>query len=424
MGLPSKIKVCQDADVVPRSCVFLGKNCKKSRKLQPIDVNTLRSKHPNDFQLGLETSREFMKSQVGVRLAMPRSAFSGYWDAPEVCQGKILGPSYEGRFVAEALFDGESAPTRLTSSSLMLHETTVHWQSALMNASDFHNKKNQDHVKHQHAFERAKEMMGELIRRKQQELEQTYVLTLDGHGSNQTAFREVLLESLPMHQHPTVLTFEMKADVALAQRIAFGWDRDVQFTGGDPHFASKSLFGHSSTPTLEHLLIKENSLLPDSIKDKTVFLYMDYCGGPLHNHDSKSSKFMERAVAHLPNLEMVAFTMARRNHGALDVTFDEYIPPPYGFRLWKTFTSNPRILCKVYARDYNVTRTLAIPGYWWGGSTASQWKHKTFTGILLDKPRKGMQRVYIPFDEDEYSIRIDAVKAYSKKRTHHQTHLQ
>lgn len=375
----------------------------------PRDPRDPKPFQTNDFQLGLEASREAMKYQSGVRIAMPRSAFSGHWlEAPEMCDGTILGPSHEGRFVAEALFKNESEPTLLTSSSLMLCDTKMRWRSPDIDAVTYHTLKVNSNPKHDHAFERAKEMMEEVIRRDIQ-LGDKFILTLDGMGTNRVAFEEVLESS---KQRPTILTLEMQADVALAQRVALGFGDKVLFTGGDSLFSAKNLFGSMSTPTAEHLLLKPNRILSDEIKEKTILLNLDYCGGPPKNHDSKSASFMERVIAQLPYLEMVAFTMARRNHGKLDETFDDYIPPPYGFTLWRTFLDNPRVVCKVYTRNHAVPRTLSIPGYWWAGTTAPAWKNKTFTGVLLGKPRAGVQRVYVPFDDEEYPMRVDAVKAY------------
>ena len=60
----------------------------------------------NDFQHGIDDVREALDGQRGARVRMPNTAFSGHYpDAKDTCTGKLLGPSYEGRFVAEALFD-------------------------------------------------------------------------------------------------------------------------------------------------------------------------------------------------------------------------------------------------------------------------------------------------------------------------------
>ena len=96
----------------------------------------LHVKSTNDFQVGAPLVRTAMAGQCGVRIRMPRSAFCGHWpDAPDVCTGKILGPSHVVRFVAEALFDGETEPALLTSSSLMLQETHVMWRKPDVDAS-------------------------------------------------------------------------------------------------------------------------------------------------------------------------------------------------------------------------------------------------------------------------------------------------
>ena len=120
---------------------------------------------------------------------------------------------------------------------------------------------------------------------------------------------------------------------------------------------------------------------------------------------------MERVFAHLPALRMMAVTIARRNHPDLDATFEDYVPPPYGFRLRQTFEDNKRVLCKVYVRD--ATRHLRIPGTWWRHVTPDD-KRRTFDGVVVGQGDDPLTyRVYVPHDDQEYRMRADAVRAYA-----------
>lgn len=367
----------------------------------------------NDFQVGIDRVREAIDGQRGARLRMPKSAFCGHWhDAAETCTGKLLGPSYEGRFVAEALFDGDTAPTLLTSSSLMLTETHVFWRKPHMDAAALLRDKCIANMKHVHAMARARDMYSTLLD-SDIDLRDRIVLTLDGIGTNRVSGEDVLA-SIDACDRPDTLTLEMNADVALAQRIALGFGGRVRFTGADPtmSFRSRSL-KRAGPPTIEDVLITPcNSVLSEQEKRKVVWLNLDYCGGPPKNHSVDDCvRFMTRCLAHLPHMHMITVTMARRNHAGLDYTFDEYFPIPYGFSVTKTYTDNPRVVCKMYVRDRRISRHLSIPGRWWR-DVAAEWKKATFDGVVVRREGR-MHDVYVVADGTEYKMRSDAVAAYA-----------
>lgn len=373
----------------------------------------VRTSTVNDFQVGLDECRRAMEFQQGVRICIPKSAFSGWWEGPDMCRGRILGPCYEGRFVAEALFEGEHVPTRLTASSLMLVDTCATWRKPDVDPVRFHILKCLEHEKHANAFARAKQMMHMLIEDKV-DLDGKVFVTLDGMGTNRIGMIAAIMDDLlpTKTARPTILTFEKNANVALTQRISFGFGDDVRYTGGDAEFSSKHLFAGEATPLVEHILSAPNRLLEEGTKRKIVFLNLDYCGGPPKNRKVKaSSDFMDTVFTHLPALHMIAVTIARRNHADLDGTFDDYVHPPFGFRLVKTFTTNPRVLCKVYMRDTKTVRTLRIPGHWWKAAGDGNVR-RVFDGVVVGK-RAGMYRVFVPYDKREYLMREDAVRAYA-----------
>ena len=366
----------------------------------------------NDFQIGREACRAAMVWQEGVRLRVPLLAFAGWWDAPAVCTGRLLGPCHEGKFVAEALFDGDVAPTRLTASCLMRVDTHAAWRKPALDPVRFHVNKCAAHAKHANALARATAMMRLLLDVAGGTLEGTVVVTLDGMGTNRVGFGAALEDVAP-RKRPEILTFEMDPEVACAQRVALGFGADVRYTGGDPELACKGLFAGGSTPKLEHLLTTSNRLVSEETQRKIVFLNLDYCGGPPKNHHGASATFMERVFAHLPALRMIAVTIARRNHADLDATFDTYVPPPFGFRLRQTFADNKRVLCKVYVRDVTITRHLSVPGAWWS-HVSPDVKRRTFDGTVVGRDKDAATfRVYVPYDDQEYKMRADAVRAYA-----------
>ena len=361
----------------------------------------------NDFQLGIETVRRAMDEHKGVRLRLPRTAFSGYWpDAPEECRGVLLGASHEGKFVAEALFEGDRTPTLLTSSSLMLYDTCAWWRNSHLDPARLHVDKCDANVKHTNAFARAVHMYETLLDAGIS-LEGTIVATLDGMGTNRMAGEKVLRDrGVPVKARPVTWTFERNADVALAQRVGLGFGDAVKFTGGDAHLSGKkSLLLHDGAPTLEHLVLTHNRILSEEDKRKIVCLNLDYCGGP-----PGDARVMQAVLAHLPSLHMVSVTMAKRNHKNLDV--DEHVPPPYGFRLHTTYTSNPRVVCKLYVRVPDVVRHVAIPGYWWKRPDP-RWKHATFDGVVVERKGDGSHVVYVPHDDRVYDMSAGAVKEYA-----------
>lgn len=201
-------------------------------------------KKPNDFQLGIDDVRTAMDGQRGVRLRMSKTVFCGHWpDAKNVCTGKLLGPSYEGKFVAEALFDGDTEPTLLTSSSLMMTDTHVTWRKPHMDASTFLRNKCTSNSKHVNAMTRAKDMYSVLCD-SVLDINGRIVVTLDGIGTNRVSGEHVL-QSISPHQRPDTLTLEMNADVALRNGCFFRQHRVgllKRTGGGGPNLGKKKRF--------------------------------------------------------------------------------------------------------------------------------------------------------------------------------------
>ena len=381
-----------------------AKTIKKKAPVVKTRVRNVDNDKANDFQVGITTVRTAMERQCGVRICVPLSAFSGYWHGcPDMCHGIIVAPLYKGKYVAEALFDGDTEPTPLTSSLLMLHETRASWKKPHLHAERFHIDKCAKHVKHMNAFKRAEEMC-EVLLDMGTDLAGKTIITLDGMGTSRVAINTVMdARGLPAKARPTTVTLEMNADGALGQRIGLGFGSDIKFTNGDPYVSSKVRFG--GTPKLEDIVLTHNRILPDKTKRGVVGLNLDYCGGPPNNYS------MQKMLTHLPALRIVTITMARRNHANLHETFDDYFPPPYGFHLRKTYTSNPRVVCKMYVRNARIVRHVIIPGSWWVNADPA-WKKTVFDGIVVAKKNATFD-VYVPHDGCVYPMSADALAKFA-----------
>lgn len=386
------------------------------RRRTPETIRTPRGRDKsNDFQLGIDVVRIAMDRQRGVHIRVPLSAFSGHWPGcPDMCHGVIVKPLHRGKFVAEALFDGDAKPTPITSSMLMLHETRAWWRKPRVDAKQLLMAKCATHVKHTNAYQRTVAMCDVLLELPN-ELgciglsERKTILTLDGMGTNRVAIDDAMeARGVPVKARPDIITLEMDADVAAAQRIALGFGDDVRFTKGDPLASPRSLVGSG----LEHVVVTRNRLLSEEAKRSVAWLNLDYCGGPPKNHNVAScAAFMHKVLANLPGLSMVTITMAKRNHANLQDTFDNYFPPPYGFELRETYRSNPRVVCKMYVRVAHIVRRVAIPGSWWLNADPA-WKKTTFDGIVMANS-KNMFSVYVPYDDRIYPMRVDALSKFA-----------
>lgn len=189
------------------------------------------------------------------------------------------------------------------------------------------------------------------------------VITLDGDGENLEGFRDA---GWP---HGSVHRYEVDAVVALGQKLLYP-DSPMRYTEGDDVMSPRCGKG-----MLERILVETNksaSLLSDEDRRRAAILYLDYCGGPRYNQAQdpekrKCKNFLTRVLGALPNLRVFALTMSKRRHGNLKI--DAYMDVPYGFRLRRVFTENPRVICWAFTAESRcalaVPRRLSVPGLWW-----------------------------------------------------------
>ena len=319
------------------------------RKLKPSTPKRKKRSHVavNQFQLGFELAREVIKqSQIGVHLILSTSSlngFDGWQDYDAHFAATIQMSNGDGRFVATAI-DKDGFEITLTPDILMLSCTYVKWNPI---PAIFYTQWKQmlDCEEHKNATNRAT-FIAQLALEFGTSADD-YHLILDGRGNNRVAMKSVYTQ-LSLDKHPHLMTLEMSPIVAFTQRLMFG--DEVVFTGANPEFTTKDLVeGHISHPKIEHLILKDNSILTNNIKEHVKVLYLDYCGGPIANQTpEKCSAYMLDIIRKLPALEIFAVTISRRRHANLDDNFSSYVSTPPGFRLSKTFTDNRRVVCNVY----------------------------------------------------------------------------
>ena len=363
----------------------------------------------NDFQMGRSLARELLAEQVGVEVDIPLAAINGHWDAPsDRFHATLLRPSHVDPFVAVALCD-DGLEIDLTAPLLMRADVRAGWRpvrDALRAAAEA----GFEHEKNAHATQRAVEIGAAVLRRGKggPDPAEDVWLTLDGNGTNRRGFAEAAAHSgVPP---PRVVTLEMDADVALAQRLLYG--ADVLFTGGDASLRASGLLGGSGKGKVgaEHVLLRGD--LPDVDLSRVRLLYLDYCGGPFGEADRNC---LADVFSRLPALTGVAVTMSKRQHADLLRTFDRYVPAPWGFREASTFLSNARVVCRLFLRDAEVPRRVAVPGWWWKHCPAGA-KRKRFDGVVVG-PREdgeGVVDVFFPADDACYGMRVEAVAHYGR----------
>ena len=333
--------------------------------------------HPihNQFQFDLATCRRIMKYQLGTRLLIPKMSICKHWEWGDNTGThfgvRIMKPSYAGKFIAVGICD-DGLKIDLTASICMLRDTRVIWKPV----PDEFMKKHIDSLStknHENSMERAQHIVDTLASYSgAKTLRATdIILTLDGNCENRIAMQQAFSQ-LDASKRPRIITVEMDPVVALCQRL-MGGGRDVIYTGADPRFRSKDLIGgRISTPKLEHLLLKENTLLPDHVKERIVAAYFDYCGGPIATHDPDvCSKNMRSVIAQLPSLRVLGMTISKRQHANLDENFSQYVGVLDTFALSASFNSNARVVSNVYMRK----KTSTAPNAPTFHSGMPHWKH-------------------------------------------------
>lgn len=335
-------------------CLPVRKRCHPDKEQSVIILELDKPKRPkryfvpvNRFQLGFELARDIVaESQIGVNLILSTGSlnwFKGWKDFDSHFVVKITTSNSNGRFVATAQ-EKDGTEITLTPDCLMLADTYVKWNPI---PAKFYKDLNQilNNEEHKNASDRAAFIAKLAI--EFGTCRDDYHLILDGAGNNRMVMTAAY-SRLSLIERPHLITLEMNPIVAFNQRLLFG--DDIWFTGAFPSFTTKDLVeGRFSHPKIEHLILKDNPLLTNSIKRRAKVLYLDYCGGPVANQTpEKCSTYMLDMVKKLPALEILGVTISRRRHANLDDEFTSYVPVPPGFCLAKTFTDNRRVVCNVY----------------------------------------------------------------------------
>lgn len=323
-------------------------------RVDPVQVAKVKG---NRFQLGIAAVRDLMRFQRGVQVQVPISAVSGWWNWPEdsfFCE--ILHETHEGAFVAEAICE-DGYPIDLTASMLMLVDTKVQWNPippdvvrCIVGDDCTDPCIDPWRSEHFHAQARATAVVDAYVQLCGFSRAGDVIVTLDGRGNNRRGMERALEKArVARSDWPRIFTVEMDANVALAQRLLYG--DSVLYTGADAALRPWSLGDGATKLKLEHLFLKDNRVLPAAIFPDIRVVYFDYCGGPPGNrHPQRCAATMLSIVKKLPNLQVFAVTISKRQHPNLAATFDKYMPTPPGFQVADTFSDNALVICRMYVR--------------------------------------------------------------------------
>lgn len=226
------------------------------------------------------------------------------------------------------------------------------------------------------------------------------VLTLDGSLENVAAIIKSLGDE---RSSVNIVVIEQNPLIALCHRLMLHNCQD----GVESHHRVKAVYGK-----IEHYI----SHLSDKERDTIAGVYFDYCGGPPHSGTpSKSRKQMAHLFSLLPQADVFAVTVGKRQHTDVQSDFKCYVPTPYGFKPARVF-EHPRVICTMYKRNPNVPRSVYVPGSWWNNCPPDE-KRVFYTGRVLTCDENNMHEVYFPFDKCTYQMNAKAIQFYSRATT-------
>ena len=333
--------------------VRLGQLSSKYRSTADLKLH----REGNVFQMGIEAVREMMQYQIGLGFTSNTAALTGEWRTEDGefydARYTIEGVSRTDRCIVHGRGTDDGVVFEFPSVMFLDMRTQVNW-NPLPQALREKWMRELKGDRHKNSINRAKEIMNLYIHKRMGRRRHTdIIVTLDGNGENRYGMKSALREqNIKETDWPSIYTFEMNPDVALASQIMFGKE-NIKFTGSDPEFHSKTLLGKGGV-MLEHLIQKQNNVYTDDMKRRTKFVYFDYCGGPAGNQAAEACRknFEENILPQLPNLEIIAMTISHRQHpGLKENGIREYISLPSSFVKKQSFTENHRVLCEVFERE-------------------------------------------------------------------------
>ena len=212
-------------------------------------------------------------------------------------------------------------------------------------------KKALGNTAHRDSMARATRVMEEYLDTCGEASSEDIIGILDGNGENRYAMKKVLKDrGIAQHNWPEIITFEKDAEVALANTIMFPEDKFI-FTGADHTFNYKSEhnFVGEHYAMVEHLIVKDNRLYTQEMKERTKVFYFDYPGGPIGNQNRvKCKAYMERVLSKLNSPQLIiGVTLSYRGHGGMEISD---LVPIDDFKEVK-FIKNTRVKCGIYKRN-------------------------------------------------------------------------
>jgi hypothetical protein len=337
-------------------------------------------KESNRFQYNLEFARFCIHNQFVDVIVPPDLCNKLKIPFPNKGHVLITDASKIGRKVVDVAYHYGADPnvlyrTSLTSEDLLRHDVDVTWQQPSAQVMERH-KASLNTTANANSARRMK-VFCKVMRETWKTGDDDYCLGLDGHGANRDAYTE----------KPKYITYEIDPDAALSQQLLFGRDR-VIWTGG----MVKEKFGYGTIglenhpPGIEYLIQHrvssdgkntENKLVTQAMCDKTVGLFLDYCGGPIGGLDyDRSKREVRTLLSRLPRLAVICITVGKRQRPNLEWDFESYVDTPPGFEVAAKFDGdspgeNNKVVSRIYKRIWQIPRTVWIHGSWWNWT---QWK--------------------------------------------------
>lgn len=334
---------------------------------EPTDFKLHKPK--NKFQLGADALKVLLRNNIGVTVTAHTKFLVGEWtdSAGQFYQfdAKVVGYEQPKPDTILLLAEcKEGVVCELTPEILLNSETHVQWNTPPHGFLSNHILEILNSKENAESLRRAGEfayIYTQYCRSSPDDI----IITLDGNGENRMGMQRRLTElGISEEEWPTILTFEVDAKVALAQRLLFG--SSVMYTNADTAFLGSRI--QKGKTLLEDVIIGTNRLLTNEMKARVKAVYFDYCGGPPLNSKPTECRqnFASKIFPKLPNIKLFGLTMSHRRHHNLKETFQQYIAIPPNFSLVETFLDNKKVVCKMYTKsapavDAELERTIELP---------------------------------------------------------------
>lgn len=315
----------------------------------------------NQFQHGIEFFAASVRDQVGVVVGLPPDLNDGQRGC-----GRIIGASTTlVGFEMDVLGVGRK---EIGVEDMLRHDVVVMWRPPSEGTLSLHDRAFRGSYEKYHTLAaRRVKCLVKTLRDTYRCRDTDLFVSLDGKGANHDVFHRAYEGATP-GARPRFVIFEKDPLVACNQKMLY--NDGVIYTGA----MKREGFGFvgKAPPGIEYLISTRsangvtNVLFTQDDCDRTVALYLDYCGGIMGGglDFDTGQRILTKLVSRLPRLAVLAITFGKRRHDGLSSDFERYAQTPHGFGVAKTF-DDEKVVCRVFQRLFNIPRTLAVPGKHW-----------------------------------------------------------